>query len=177
MKRALGLLIGILVCAVVASAQMGPPKPGPELKKLDYFAGLWTAEGDMKPGPMGPGGKFTTTDHSQWMEGGFFLVITTDFKSASMGNGIGIAYMGYDPQEKVYTYDAFSSAGEREHSTGTVEGDTWLWHSEMKMGPQTIKTRYTMTITSPNSYTFKLDMSSDGTKWETAMEGKATKGK
>ena len=177
MKHTLALLIGILVCAVLASGQMGPPKPGPELKKLDYFLGPWTAEGDMKPGPMGPGGKFTTSDHGQWMEGGFFLVITTDFKSAAMGNGAGIAYMGYDPQEKVYTYDAFSSMGEANHSKGTVEGDIWKWASESKMGAQTIKTRYTLTITSPTSYTFKLEMSPDGTKWETAMEGKATKGK
>jgi hypothetical protein len=47
------LLLGI---ALSARAQMEIPKPAPELKKLNYFAGRWTAEGDIKPGPMGSGG-------------------------------------------------------------------------------------------------------------------------
>ena len=34
------LLLGI---ALLARAQMEIPKPAPELKKLDYFAGTWTA--------------------------------------------------------------------------------------------------------------------------------------
>jgi len=45
------LLLGI---ALSARAQMEIPKPAPELTKLDYFAGTWTTEGDIKPGPMGP---------------------------------------------------------------------------------------------------------------------------
>jgi len=61
---------------VAARAQMQMPKPGPEHKKLDYFVGTWATDGDMKPGPMGPGGKFTGTSHDEWMDGGFFMVIT-----------------------------------------------------------------------------------------------------
>lgn len=41
----------------------------PELKKLEYFAGNWTWEGDMKPGPMSPGGKLSMTERNQWMVG------------------------------------------------------------------------------------------------------------
>ena len=40
-----------------------------------------------------------------------------------------------------------------------------------------MKARYTMKILSSDSYTFKFEMSPDGTKWDTAMEGKATKSK
>ena len=177
MKRRLALLIGVLLCSTALLSQMGPPKPGPELKKLDYFLGNWTSAGEAKPGPMGPGGKFTESGHDEWMDGGFFLVIHSDFKGGAMGNSAGTAYMGYDPQEKVYTYDAFSSAGEAIHSKGTVDGDTWNWTNEFKMGPQTMKARYTMKILSPALYTFKFEMSPDGTKWETGMEGKATKTK
>ena len=43
------------------------------------------------------------------------------------------------------------------------------------MGPQTLKARYTQKILSPTSYTFKFEASSDKTKWDTLMEGKATK--
>ena len=177
MKRTAVLLIGILLLATAAFAQMGPPKPGPEHQKLNYFVGNWTSEGDMKPGPMGPGDKVTVSEDSQWMDGGFFVVIRSNFKSAAMGNGSGIAFMGYDPQEKVYTYDEFNSMGEVVHSKGTLDGDTWTWTNDMKMGPQTMKGRFTMKILSPTSYTYKFEMSPDGTKWDLVMDGKDTKNK
>ena len=61
-------------------------KPSPELKKLDYFVGTWIAEGYIRPGPMGSGGKFTATNRVQWMDGGFFLVTHSKFRGA-MGKG------------------------------------------------------------------------------------------
>lgn len=175
MKRTSICFIGMMLFAIAAFAQMGPPKPGPELKKLDYFQGAWTSEGEAKPGPMGPGGKFTESANAEWMEGGFFVVLHSDFKGGAMGNATGTAFMGYDPQEKVYTYDAFSSMGEAIHSKGSNDGDTWTWTNDFKMGPQTMKGRYTMKILSPSSYSFKFEMSPDGTKWDTMMEGKTTK--
>jgi Protein of unknown function (DUF1579) len=98
------LLLGI---ALWAQAQMEMPKPAPELKKLDYFTGTWTAEGDIKPGPMGPGGKFTGTNHVQRMEGAFFLVTHSEFNGA-MGKGVETAYMGYDSNDNMYTFDGTS---------------------------------------------------------------------
>src|SRR5271157_4956265 len=82
MKRTSVLLLGILLFTSAAFAQMGPPKPGPELKKLDYFLGTWTSEGESKPSPMGPGGKFTESGHGEWMDGGFFLVVTPTLRAA-----------------------------------------------------------------------------------------------
>lgn len=177
MKRTSALLIGILLFTIAAYAQMGPMKPGPEHQKLSYFVGTWTSDADMKPGPMGPGGKMTMSEDNQWMEGGFFVVIHSNYKSGAMGSGSGIAFMGYDPQEKVYTYDEFNSWGEANHSKGTVDGDTWTWTSDLKMGPQTMKGRFTMKILSPTSYTYKFEVSPDGTKWDVVMDGKDTKNK
>jgi hypothetical protein len=165
------LLLGL---ALSAQAQMEMPKPGPELKKLDYFAGTWNTDGDIKPGPMGAGGKFSGTDHVQWMDGGYFLVTRTEFKSA-MGNGTETSYMGYDSNDKVYTYDSFNSMGETDHSKGTVDGDTWTWNSETKMGPQTMKGRFTVKVVTATVYNFKFEMSPDGSTWTTVMDGKATK--
>ena len=173
MKRAFaGFLVILFVNA--AFAQMGPPKPGPELKKLDYFVGNWTSTGDSKPGPMGPGGPMTMQTEAKWMDGGFFVMQNNSYKTA-MGDGTGMSFMGYDPQEKVYTYSEFDSTGETFQAKGAVDGDTWTWTSEMKMGPQTIKTRFTEKILSPSSYTFKFEMSPDGTNWNTVMDGKATR--
>jgi len=34
----------------LAQAPAGPPRPGPEVKKLGAFVGKWTAVGDVKSG-------------------------------------------------------------------------------------------------------------------------------
>jgi Protein of unknown function (DUF1579) len=169
------LLTLLFAVAVCAQAQMPAATPGPELKKLAFLAGNWAMDGDLKSGPMGPGGKVTGTEQIEWMEGGFFLVSHSTFKGAGMGNGTGISFYGYDPNEKVYTYDEFNSMGEAEHSKGTVDGDTWTWTSDEKMGGMTMKGRFTMKILSPTSYSFKFDMSQDGTTWTAVMDGKSTK--
>jgi hypothetical protein len=177
MSRALvavctGLLA--LVTAMSAHAQMGPT-PAVELKKLDFMAGNWTTEGTMNPGPGMPGGKFTSMAVAEWMEGNFFLVEHSDLDMTGMGKMKELAVLGYDPDRKVYTYHAFNSMGEAESATGTVDGDTWTWNSDEHMGGMTMKGRFTMKVLSPTSYTMKFELSQDGTKFMTAMEGKATK--
>jgi len=164
----MGLFLGI---AGSLQAQMQMPKPAPELKKLNYFVGSWKLDGDVKPNPMGPGGRMTMTEEIRWMQGDFFAVSHSKFQGAGMGEGSGISVMGYNADDKVYTYDEFNSMGEATHSTGTVNGDTWTWLGQDKMG----KGRFIMTITSPTTYTFKYDMSQDGTNWTTIMDGKAMK--
>jgi len=180
MKRLAMTVVFLSVLGAVvmsAQAQMQMPKPSPELKKLDYFAGSWTMQGEMKPGPMGPGGKWSGTESLKWMEGGFFLVSQSGFQSDSMGSATGTAYMGYDVNDKMFTYDAFNTVGESEHAKGMMDGDNWTWTSEGKMNGQSYKSRYSMKILGPTSYTMKYEMSQDGTNWNTVMEGKATKGK
>ena len=174
--------ISLLVCSVIlaatavsVSAQMGPPAPAPELKKLDFMAGNWSSEGTMNPGPGMPGGKFTFTSHAEWMDGNYFLVEHSDMDLGAMGKGKELAILGYDSDKKVYTYHAFNSMGEAEDSTGTVDGDTWTWTSDEHMNGMTMKGRFTMKVLSPTSYTMKFELSPDGTKWMTGMEGKATK--
>ena len=170
----LACLLAVLFLAVAAVAQMPMPKPAPELAKLDYFAGNWISDGDLKPGPMGPGGKMTAEDQVQWMDGKFFLVLHSKFKG-SMGDGMSLAIMGYDPEKKVYTFNEYNSMGQAEHSEGTINGDTWTWTSDENMGGQTFKGRFIMKVLSPTSYTYTYAMSQDGTTWTTVMEGKATK--
>lgn len=165
-----------LLMTAASLAQTEMPKPGPEHKKLDIFAGNWTLDGDMKPGPMGPGGKMTETEKCEWMEGGFFLVCHSDYKS-SMGDGSGLSVLGYSADDKTYTYREFNSWGEFNDSKGSVDADTWTWTSDEKMGSMTMKSRFTMKMTSATSYSFLFEMSQDGAKWTTVMDGKASKTK
>jgi hypothetical protein len=174
MKKVGMILAACVVLASAAAAQTQPPKPAPELKKLDVFVGSWTLDGNMKPGMMGPGGSMAETEKCEWMDGGYYLVCHSDYKS-SMGNGVGLSVMGYSTDDKAYTYREFNSFGEFDDSRGTIEGDTWTWTNEEKMGNMTMKGRFTIKMTSATSYNFMFDMSQDGTKWSNVMDGKATK--
>jgi hypothetical protein len=167
-------LAAVVLATTAAVPQTQPAKPAPELKKLDLFVGSWTLDGTMKPGPMGPGGTMTESEKCEWMEGGYYVVCHSDYKS-SMGNGVGLSVLGYSTDDKAYTYREFNSFGEFDDSRGSVDGDTWTWTSDEKMGGMTMKGRFTMKITSPTSYTFGYDMSEDGTKWTSVMDGKASK--
>lgn len=169
------LISGLLLFSAAAWAQA--PKPGPELKKLDYFLGAWTTDATIGQGPWGAGGKFSSTDTTEWMTGGFFLETHSDFKMPPElgGDGKVVAFMGYDTNENVYTYDEFNSQGHREVSKGTVNGDTWTWTSTQNYGGQEIKQKMTVKTLTPTSYNMKFEVSMDGTNWITFMDGKATK--
>jgi hypothetical protein len=159
-----------------AGAQIQPPTPAPEVKQLDVFAGTWTLTGDLKPGAMGPGGTVTDNEKCEWMAGNFYLVCHLDY-SGSMGSGTGITVLGYSTKDKAYTYHEFNSWGEYGDSRGSLDGNTWTWTSDENFNGTPMKGRFTMKITSPTTYDFAFDVSQDGTKWTTVMDGKATKAK
>lgn len=176
MNRRAILVSTLVLFTASAWAQMAP-KPGPEVKKLDYFVGTWTTEGTVAQGPWGAGGKFSATDTAEWMPGNFFMEGRSDFKMPPEvgGEGKSTWYMGYDTDANVYTYDEFSSQGRHEVSKGTVSGDTWTWTSTANYGGQEIKQKMTIKVLTPTSHSLKFETSTDGTNWMTFMEGKATK--
>lgn len=176
MNRKALLVAASLLFAVSAWAQMDTT-PGPEVKKLDIFAGTWTFDATVGQGPWGAGGKFTSTGTNEWMPGNFFLVGHSDSKMPPElgGDSKETSYMGYDTDQNVYTHDVFSSQGHHTVSKGTVSGDTWLWTSTATYGGQEIKQKMTIKILSPTSHSIKFEISIDGTTWMTFMEGKATK--
>ena len=175
--RRLGLLLVLTFVASLAWAQAGgPPKPGPELKRLAYFTGNWSSEGTMQASPFGPAGSFSGKQHLAWFPGNFFLVGTGDSTFAGMGNMKEQTTFGYDTQKKMYTYHAINSMGQEETSWGTVKGADWTWTDEITMNGKTYKNRFELHEDSPTSYAMKFNMSDDGGKtWKTVMEGKATK--
>ena len=170
-----GLTIAALAVGAHAQAPAAP-KPGPEHKALAYFVGNWTGEGELKPGPLGPGGKMTSSDSCQWFEGGF-QVVCRGKGSGPMGAMTSLGVMAYSAGDKGYTYYGIDNMGTSELSTGKKSGSTWTFGSTSHIGEQSFKSRYTVVEVSPTSYTFKWETSADGTKWATLMEGKSTKAK
>jgi len=181
MNRALYTLAASAVFTVaglqIAVAQAGPPpKPGPEQERLGYFVGKWTAQGEMKPGPMGPGGKFTTTDNCEWFDG-HYSVICHSQGTTPMGPTKSIGILGYSPEEKVYTYYGVDNSGMTMSSVpkGTLNGDTWTYFDEGTMGGKKYKSKVVIKQLSPTSYNFSMDMQGSDGKWVRTMESKNTK--
>ena len=90
-----GLMAVVVANAALAQAPPPMPKPGPEQQRLRFFAGQWKHEGDMKPGPFGPAGKFSSSEDAQ-MLGDFFLVLHSK----------GTSPMGAMTEETILGYDA-----------------------------------------------------------------------
>jgi uncharacterized protein DUF1579 len=166
----------LLVCAWATASAQSPQKPAPtaEHKRLGYFVGTWTQEGDLKAGPLGPGGKMTGTETCEWFTGGFHVVCHSSGKGP-MGDLKGLGLMSYNAEEKAYVFQGIDSMGMTDSGKGTIDGKTWTFTSEEKMGGKLVHSRYTMTETSPTSYVAKWEMSEDGQNWMTAMEMKAAK--
>lgn len=177
MRRA-ALLLSVCVLSLAVSIQaqapQGPPKPGPEVKKLAYNVGTWNVEGESKPfGPM-PGGKVTSTEKCSWYSGGFFVTCHSE-STGPMGPSKGVSFMGYDADQKVYTYHEFISTGDAIDAKGTVNGDTWTWTADDKMGDDKYSVRVTIKHVSPTEYTFKLEMSKNGGEFAVVEEMTAHK--
>src|ERR1700723_3295678 len=63
-----------LATSLQAQAPQGPPKPGPELKRLSYNIGTWNATGEAKPYATRPGGTLRATEKCEWSSGGFLVM-------------------------------------------------------------------------------------------------------
>ena len=177
--RCLAVVVAVLSmhAGVVIAQKPEVPKPGPEHQRLAAFVGSWTLEGDMKPGPMGPGGKMTGTDRIDWVPGNFFIQRLYQGKSA-MGEMQGLEILGYDAAKKVYTFNSFDSMGMRGSGTLTVKGNTWTSTGTATMGTAVIHDRCTMDFgAGATTLTVKCDMSTHGKSWTPTFEGKATKTK
>lgn len=177
MKQAsAALLFALLFCTDLAFAQASPqtPTPSPELKKQDFFVGTWKLEGTTKSSPYGPGGqKFESSEHLEWMPGGFFLLA----HSYSDKKLEGVTVIGYDPNEKVFTHTTFNSTGRTELWKGTAEDDTWTW-TRGGIGGKPVKVRLSIKKTSSNSYSFVQDVQpAGGGDWSIVAEGTGTRTK
>ncbi|HQR45093.1 MAG TPA: DUF1579 family protein [Thermoanaerobaculia bacterium] len=171
-------LLAVFAAASTALAQApaGPPKPGPEVKKLAYFEGKWVTEGQQKANPWGPAGTFKSNDVCEWVLDGFFMKCTSEGKDP-VGSMKGIGLMGYDAENKVYIYLGADNRGMGGPGEGTLAGKVWTYTSSMKMGGKVIKSRYVATEGTPTEYTFKWDMADDKGNWMTMAEGKSTRAK
>lgn len=151
-------------------------KPLPEHQRLGYFVGRWRGEGEIKPGPMGPGGKITATDTCEWFEGRFSVICRSEGQGPT-GPSKSLGILGYSVEEKVYTYYGVDNTSMIMSTVpkGTVSAKTWTYLDESRMDGQTIKSRVTLEEESPTAYTFRLEIQGPDGKWIPVIESRNTK--
>lgn len=175
MRRTRITLAGLSLLAVASFAQ-APPKPGPEHKKLDVFLGNWSFEGELKPSPLGPGGKLTGSDRNETL-GGFHMVRRYEEKGP-MGDLKGVEVFGYDPSKKTGVYSNFDSSGGSSSGTWSSTGPNWTFVTTLGAGANAVQQKCALSMgAGSTSFRIKCDASKDGKTWTPMFEGKWTKSK
>jgi len=170
----IGTIVLFLSSFVTAQAPQQASAPGvtAQHQLMGYFAGDWTASGTSKISPSTPAAPFALKEHGEFVTDGYFLETKTSMKGP-LGSVNSQRVMGYNPEDKVYTYNVYNSLGEHQVALGHINGNTWTWESEEKLNGIVIKGRYTIVETGPNTYTFKSEVADPKGGWATVMEGKA----
>ncbi len=174
MKVILATVVTLTLASSAVLTQTAAPTPGPEQKRMAYFAGQWNFQGETKASPLGPAGKTTSTETCEWFAGGFHLVCRTK-GTGPKGPATGQSVTAYDQVRKTYTFHAISSLGDNIVARGQVAGKIWTWTDELTVDGKPTKIRATVTEDTPTSYSFKLEVSMDGGPMMVIEEGKSTK--
>jgi hypothetical protein len=161
---------------LAAKKKAGPPKPSLAHRKLAYFAGKWRHEGEIKPSPFGPAGKFTYTETCEWFAGGFALVCRSE-GDVPEGKMEGLSILGWDAAEKSYVYFEINSTGELLYSRGTARGKIWTSKNASKrlLNGKPVRTRLTLTQVSRDVATYKFEMAAPRQPLKLVMTGKQTR--
>ena len=175
-QLAAAVTLSLLLAPAALAEAPKAPKPGPEHERLGYFVGKWKSEGTVAENPFMPAGKVSATDSCEWFEGKFAVVCRSQGKGP-MGATRGLSIMGYSAEEKAYVYYGVENNPMTMTTVprGTVEGDTWTYSDESKMGDKVVKSRYVIKQVDKKSYTFRYEMQGPDGQWKTIVEGKSTR--
>lgn len=166
----------IMAHTVMAQQPRESAQPSVANKKLGVFVGTWKDEAEVKASPFGPGGRMSLTETCEWFIGGFSVVCHTE-TLARTGVLKTLTVLTYDREEEIYRFYEFNSAGWSNAAKGTVDGDTWTFRGELKLGGKLIKSRSTIRLPSPDSATMNSEISVDGGPWILVMELQGTREK
>lgn len=158
------------------AAQPGMPpmvKPAPEMQKIKFLLGRWTASGKFEPNEFMPsGGTETGTTEFHPVAGGMALV--QNYKSNSGFTAHSVTW--WDAKDKTYKTlwcDSMSSC--QPISTGKWDGDKLVFNGEAVAMGKKMALKDTFSDIKPDSFTFSEDASIEGGPMKPSMMLKYTK--
>lgn len=159
------LVAFVLLCLAQTAKAQEPsmPKPGPEQKLLEVWAGKWRYEGAEVETPLGIKGNFKGKSENRILAGGFALELHDVEKT-----GDWLSVMWFDASTKTYRSKSFQPSGMVNSALVTVSGNTWSTLGELSdKNGKVWKTRSSTTFsTDGKSTTGKQEYSADdGNTW------------
>jgi len=128
-----------------------------EMERTQFWVGDWSYE-------VGEGyGTMSFKSH------GDLLIYATEEYTNPSGALIGYVHvMGYDSEEGGYWWRRFSRSSTGGFFKGTLDGNTWIWSTEVVEGRQT---RMVQEVESEDVIRFRWERSIDGGPWEVTSQG------
>jgi hypothetical protein len=94
-----------------------PPRPDPELRRLDPLVGSWHSEDR-----TGDGEPVTSTETTSWLDGGYFLARSYETTFGNEPPQRGVNYWGYDAAAGRFRIIFFSNNGPFTEDGNRYEG-------------------------------------------------------
>jgi hypothetical protein len=148
---------------------MERPKPAGAHRRLERIAGNWVGEEKMYPSPWVPnGGTAVARVNNRLAIDGFAVVQDYEQEQNGVVNFRGHGIFTWNGPEQCYVLYWFDSMGLPPNIfKGTFENNIMILTSTSPQG----HTRATFDFSQDRRYTYRMDMSQDGTKWQTFVEG------
>ncbi len=154
------------------------PKLSPEMQKLiKLFAGIWSKVGRIEPNEFLPKGGTGTGIETSSAGPGRNSVIGHYRSKGPMVAVVGHNMTYWDAKRQVYSSISCESrlAEGCAVATGKWEGDNLVFSSEAEMMGKKYQTKQVSTDIKPDSYTFYIDISTDGAPMKRATTVKYTR--
>ena len=150
---------------------MNMPKPGDAHKRLGALVGSWSGSETLQPAPWDPvGGTANARVTNRSILDGFGVVQEYEQERGGKVNFRGHGVFWYDDQKKEYVMTWWDSmVGRPGEYRGQFNGSVLELSSPM---PQGGHSRTKFDLTKPDRYGFVMEISPDGSQWQTAMEGR-----
>jgi hypothetical protein len=160
-----------LVALLLASAPVPAlAQPGPEHKKLDYLAGKWKVEIEIKGAAGAASSTAAGTEDCEWFAN--LHIVCRSEATGAAGLYKAMRTISYVPAVKQYSSYSVDSLGYALLTLGQISGATWTFSSEAGG----YKSRSTIK-TAKDSYTATAEYAGADGKWITGSVVKATRAK
>ncbi len=149
---------------------MNMPKPTPGHFRLEELAGHWEGEETMHPSQWDPKGGTAIGRTRSWMAlNGFALISDYEQERDGIITFTGHGVMSFDPKTSLYTLHWFDCMGSSpEVFVGRFNGNRLT----VAHGGPGMHARMTYDVAEPQCMFSKMEMSPDGTAWNTLFEGR-----
>jgi hypothetical protein len=171
-------ILGLTLCLLTArlKAADAPPKPGPEIKKFEIFAGKWKLDEVDEASPFGPAGTSTLHTEIRFIHNGFFMEENGKGKDQSNNPYSYTILYYYDSAAKTYRSFYYTSDGTAVQMVGNLEGNTWSYQwTQQDKGKNYHCKGVSTAAPDRKTFTYEWSYSEDSVTWKRMFRGTATK--